>query len=156
VPDAELARLRPDRPGYEDRARALVSAHSDRFITRDLPALWPESLDRGGEFRWEDLIDWRELNGAGRGATAAELLESQHISANVNPSDRYSLCLPGTPALRISPLDPTYDNFTVCGDWTSCGLNLGCVESAVMSGRLAAHAISRSPRLEAIIGYDHP
>ena len=45
---------------------------------------------------------------------------------------------------------------TVAGDWTKSGLNSGCVESAIMSGLLAAHAISGSPRLEDIIGYDHP
>jgi hypothetical protein len=30
------------------------------------------------------------------------------------------------------------------------------VEAAVMSGLLAAHAISLSPDLDEIIGYDHP
>ena len=59
-------------------------------------------------------------------------------------------------ALVPSPLDNTYDNLTIAGDWTNCGLNMGCVEAAMMSGRLAAHAISESPRLEDIIGYDHP
>jgi acyl-CoA synthetase (AMP-forming)/AMP-acid ligase II len=27
----------------------------------------------------------------------------------------------------------TYDNLTVAGDWTACGLNMGCVEAAVMT-----------------------
>ena len=58
--------------------------------------------------------------------------------------------------VRISPLDRTYDNLTVAGDWTSCGLNLGCVEAAVMSGMLAAHALSGAPALSEIVGYDHP
>jgi predicted NAD/FAD-dependent oxidoreductase len=74
----------------------------------------------------------------------------------VNPTDRYVLALPGTLKYRISPLDNTYDNLTICGDWTDCGFNEGCVEAAVMSGRLAAHAIGKSPPLEKIIGYDHP
>ena len=82
--------------------------------------------------------------------------DSQFWSANVNPSDRYSASLPGTLRYRISPLDNTYDNLTVAGDWTNCGFNEGCVEAAVMSGRLAAHAIAQVPRLEDIVGYDHP
>jgi predicted NAD/FAD-dependent oxidoreductase len=46
---------------------------------------------------------------------------------------------------------------TVAGDWTACGLDVGCVEAAVMSGMLAAHAITGdTPALESIIGYDHP
>ena len=48
------------------------------------------------------------------------------------------------------------DNLTIAGDWTDCGVNTGCVEAAVISGRLAAHAIAKSPELADIIGYDHP
>ena len=81
---------------------------------------------------------------------------SQYWTANVNPSDRYTLSLPGSSAYRISPLDATYDNLTIAGDWTECGFNAGCVEAAVMSGRLAAHAIAQSPALEDIVGFDHP
>jgi uncharacterized protein with NAD-binding domain and iron-sulfur cluster len=83
-------------------------------------------------------------------------LNGQYVAANINPSDRYTLALPGTLIHRISPLDPTVDNMTIAGDWTDCGFNEGCVEAAVMSGRLAAHALSRSPALDEIIGYDHP
>jgi uncharacterized protein with NAD-binding domain and iron-sulfur cluster len=82
--------------------------------------------------------------------------DSQYWTANVNPSDRYVLAPPGSLKYRISPLDNTYDNLTIAGDWTACGFTEGCVEAAVMSGRLAAHALAKSPSLEAIIGYDHP
>jgi uncharacterized protein with NAD-binding domain and iron-sulfur cluster len=82
--------------------------------------------------------------------------DRQFWTANVNPSDRYSLALPGSMQYRISPLDNTYDNLTIAGDWTDCGFNEGCVEAAVMSGRLAAHAIAHLPPLADIVGYDHP
>jgi hypothetical protein len=91
-----------------------------------------------------------------RGTSNESAFETQFWTANVNPSDRYCLTLPGTVRYRISPLDNTYDNLTVVGDWTACGFNQGCVEAAVMSGRLGAHAISGFPRLDNIIGYDHP
>ena len=100
--------------------------------------------------------------GCGQAYGAAAPLEgearfaTQFWTANVNPSDRYVLSLPGSLKHRISPLDNSYDNLTIAGDWTDCGFNEGCVEAAVMSGRLAAHAISQSPPLEDIIGYDHP
>ena len=77
-------------------------------------------------------------------------------TANVSPTDRYVLSVPGSIQHRISPLDLTFDNLTIAGDWTETGLNTGCVESAVISGKLAAHAISRCPPLEDILGYDHP
>ena len=63
---------------------------------------------------------------------------------------------PGSYRYRISPLDMTYDNLTIAGDWTDSGFHSGCVEGAVMSGLLAAHALSGSPKLEDIIAYDHP
>ena len=66
------------------------------------------------------------------------------------------LSLPGSSKFRISPLDRTYDNLTIAGDWTDCGFNVGCVEAAVISGRLAAHALTLSPPLEDIVGYHHP
>ena len=47
-------------------------------------------------------------------------------------------------------------NLKLAGDWTATGIDGGCVEAAVMSGRLAAHAVSKLPRLEDIVGYDHP
>jgi uncharacterized protein with NAD-binding domain and iron-sulfur cluster len=64
--------------------------------------------------------------------------------------------LPGSLEHRISPLDSTYDNLSVAGDWTACGFMEGCVEAAVMSGRLAAHAVSKFPPLDEIVGFDHP
>ena len=123
-----------------------------RFLNEDVARLWPGAT-RGTEgFRWELLADPDGADGARDEARFA----SQFWTANVNPSDRYALSLPGTSAYRISPLDQTYDNLTVAGDWTSCGFNAGCVEAAVMSGRLAAHAIAKSPPLEDIVGFDHP
>jgi len=50
----------------------------------------------------------------------------------------------------------TFDNLTIAGDWTATGLDTGCIESAVISGLLAAHAISGKPALRDIVGYDHP
>jgi len=83
-------------------------------------------------------------------------LQAQHVRANAEGSERYTLAVPGSARYRISPLDDSVVNLTLAGDWTDCGFNEGCVEAAVMSGMLAAHAISLHPALEDIIGYDHP
>jgi uncharacterized protein with NAD-binding domain and iron-sulfur cluster len=106
-----------------------------------------------GRFRWELLAN---ASGADAGPPDETCFDTQYWRANVNPTDRYVLALPGSLQYRISPLDNTYDNLTIAGDWTDCGFNEGCVEAAVMSGRLAAHAIAQTPALEDIIGYDHP
>lgn len=128
-------------------AHAQVRDNCLRFLNRDVKVLWPRAVT-GAEFQWQWLCRGSELEG--------HAFDAQYWTANVNPSDRYSQALPGTTRYRISPLDRSYDNLTLAGDWTSCGINMGCVEAAVMSGRLAAHALSGSPRLADITGYDHP
>ena len=151
----------PDAPA-EERARAdfpaeqreVVRQNAVRFLDRDVVHLWPGAQRAPGEFRWDILVDHR--GDAAPAATGSARFASQFWTANVNPTDHYSLSLPGTLQHRISPLDNTYDNFTIAGDWTDCGFNEGCVEAAVMSGLLAAHALSGAPHLSQIVGYDHP
>jgi hypothetical protein len=41
----------------------------------------------------------------------------------------------------------------VAGDWIYTGLNVGNLEGAVMSGKLASFAVSGAPALSTIIGY---
>jgi uncharacterized protein with NAD-binding domain and iron-sulfur cluster len=89
-------------------------------------------------------------------ATAANLQIVRHVKANFAGSERYTLSLPGSISARVSPLDRTVENMTIAGDWTACGLDAGCIEAAVMSGMLAAYAISGQPDPATIIGYDHP
>ena len=142
---------------YPKRRRREVQENAIRYLNDDILYLWPKAAGRRGKFRWDLLIDPEEKNN-GRGTRRANQarFESQHWTANVNPSERFVLSLPGTQKYRISPLDNTYDNLTIAGDWTTCGLDAGCVEAAVISGRLAAHAISSSPALEDIVAFDHP
>jgi uncharacterized protein with NAD-binding domain and iron-sulfur cluster len=146
-----------DDPGYPMVRREEVRRNAVAFLNGQIRHLWPKAVGPTGSFRWELLVDPGE-----DGETAKRRLRgearfgSQFWTANVNPSDRYVLAAPGTLKYRISPLDNTYDNLTIAGDWTECGLNGGCVEAAFMSGRLAAHAIAEAPALEEIVGYDHP
>jgi uncharacterized protein with NAD-binding domain and iron-sulfur cluster len=143
-------------PRYPARRLAEVRANAIRFLDRDVAALWGRALRRPGEFRWELLVDAARAGAPDPSPADASRIDSQFLVANVSPSERYALSLPGSLVHRISPLDPSYDNLTVAGDWTDCGFNEGCVEAAVMSGRLAAHALSLSPALEDIVGFDHP
>lgn len=143
---SEEERARPDYP-IEQQAR--VKAHAIEFLNRDIAHLWPRAVRDRRSFRWELLVGHDVGSGEAR-------FDGQFWRANVNPSDHYVLSLPGSARHRISPLDHSYDNLTIAGDWTACGFNAGCVEAAVMSGRLAAHAISESPALDDIVGFDHP
>ncbi|MCP9835975.1 NAD(P)-binding protein [Cyanobium sp. N.Huapi 1H5] len=145
---------------YPLRRTEEVRENAMAFLRSAGSALWPRAYDAAGAFRWELLADPSPSEGAGESPGAEipgeQRFLSQYWRANVNPSDRYVLALPGSLKHRISPLDPTYDNLTIAGDWTDCGFNEGCTEAAVISGRLAAHALSASPPLAEIHGYDHP
>jgi hypothetical protein len=152
LPDNPGPRGAEDR-GYPERRRQEVRKNAIQFLNHDLHGFWPRAVTGPGRFRWDLLV------GPERRAPAKadeSRIDSQYYRANVDPSDRYCLSLPGTLSARISPLDPTYDNLTVAGDWTDSGFNEGCVEAAVMSGRLAAHALTQAPALEQITGFDHP
>ncbi|TMQ08453.1 MAG: hypothetical protein E6J91_33215 [Deltaproteobacteria bacterium] len=146
----------PDDPDHPAVQRERVRRAAIAFLDHQIQPLWPRAVRPGGGFRWELLADAATDDGTAPVHAGPERFATQFWTANINPSDRYVQSLPGTAAYRISPLDATYDNLTIAGDWTACGLNVGCVEAAVMSGRLAAHAIAQSPALADIIGYDHP
>jgi uncharacterized protein with NAD-binding domain and iron-sulfur cluster len=136
---------------FHRERREEVRANAVEFLSTSAGVLWPRAI-REGEFRWEILA----VEGKQAVRPGPQLLDTQFWTANVNPTDRYVQSLPGSTGYRISPLDMTFDNLTVAGDWTATGLDSGCIESAVMSGQLAAHAISGKPELRDIVGYDHP
>ena len=153
LPDVEAPETTSD-PAHHEGQRARVRENVLQFLDRDIAALWPDAVTAKGNFRWDVLAC--ERSPTERPPRGDRRLDRQFWTANVNPSDRYVLSLPGASRFRISPLDMSFDNLTIAGDWTETGLNTGCIESATISGLLAAHAIALSPRLEDIIGYDHP
>ncbi len=156
-------------PEYPVEQREQVRRNAVNYLSREIKHLWPAAVRMDGGFRWELLMGSVAAPQAAAAAATASAnsaasvedpgesqFDSQFWTANVNPSDRYVQSPPKATRFRISPLDNTYDNLTIAGDWTACGLNVGCVEAAVISGRLAAHALAGSPALEDIVGYDHP
>lgn len=146
-----------DASDYPQRRSEEVFSNATQFLAQHGRPLWPKAYDSTGAFRWSLLVS--ESPAAAQTDTKAqgpENLRSQYWRANVNPSDRYVLTVPGSNRYRLSPLDMTYTNMTITGDWTDAGFNAGCTEAAVMSGMLAAHAISGVPELESIVAFDHP
>ncbi len=62
------------------------------------------------------------------------------------------LSLPGTLRYRLPPGDSGFSNLVLAGDWTDCDINAGCVEAAVISGRLAACKITGQPE-STVVGH---
>ena len=124
-----------------------VKASAIAFLRQHMSHFWPEAYERGtGEFRWDLLT--------GGTAVGAARFDAQYWRANVNPSDRYVLSLPGTDRFRIKTNETGFDNLCVVGDWIDSGFNLGCVEAAVMSGLLASHALRGVPALSEIAHHE--
>ncbi len=80
-------------------------------------------------------------------------MATQHVSVNIDPSDRYVQSVPGSDQYRLRPDESGYDNLVLAGDWTDCGMNAGCIEAAVMSGLEAANALLGRGRYHRIRGF---
>jgi uncharacterized protein with NAD-binding domain and iron-sulfur cluster len=133
------------------RANDAVKESALRFLRNDMVHLWPDGVHRyPTDFKWQRLV------GAPRGVEGEERFDYQYHRANVNPSDRYVMSLPGTTKHRLQPHQSGFENLYLAGDWTWCKLNAGCVEAAVISGMMAANAVKGAPPAEKIIGFGGP
>jgi hypothetical protein len=134
-PEAEDGppRSDPQFPKSEmDRAKLVIKA----WLKSRLPELWPNALDRQtSDFRWE-LLD------APPGTTGSDRLDHQYLRTNIEPWERYVLSKPGTLRWRLWPDGSGISNLFLAGDWVRTGLDAGCIEAAIMSGRAAARRIT--------------
>jgi uncharacterized protein with NAD-binding domain and iron-sulfur cluster len=99
-----------------ERSLARVAETGTAWLARNISFLWPR-------FHSADLIE-------------------TFFRANVEPSERYVLSRKGTSRYRLAPGGSGFENLYLAGDWTDSGFNAGCVEAAVISGLLAARAIT--------------
>ncbi len=142
-PKAECGALDQQR----DNAKARDVART--LLERQITTFFPNAVTAGPEaaFLWDLLVDGRP----GRHDGPARL-DSQYFHANVQPSERYVLSLPGSDQYRLAPNESQFKRLTLAGDWTDCGFNAGCVEGAVMSGMLASNAICDYPSRSDVVG----
>lgn len=124
--------------GYPDSCKKAVREAALAFLARQAEALWPK-LSPNGSFDWKALVAAANAKGESR-------LGGQYFRPCINPSDRYVQSLVDTGRLRLRPDQSGFDNLVLTGDWTDNGMNLGSFEATVISGRLAARAISGEPK----------
>jgi uncharacterized protein with NAD-binding domain and iron-sulfur cluster len=135
-------------PDYARRYEQRVREDAADYVDRNLKQYFPGAVDEQG-FKWHLLSG---VNGE-RGLAA---LATQHVSVNVDPSDRYVQSVPGTERYRLRPDESGYDNLVLAGDWTDSGMNAGCIEAAVLSGLQAANALLGRHRYHRVRGYYMP
>lgn len=142
-------------PAVDDRSApavelAKVRSAAELWLTKYGTTLWPDAhASDGTRFDWNSLFDRNDGSGPAR-------LDEQFWRANIDPSERYVLSVPGSTEFRLRANQPDFDNLFVTGDWTYCGINAGCVEATVVSGMLTSQALTGSPTDDEIVGYSNP
>lgn len=129
---------------HQQRVRRQVVDHLDHHLYR----FFPNAVSEAG-------FDWHLLSGV-NGERGGAAVDTQHVSVNVDPSDRYVQSIPGTDRYRLRADESGYDNLVLAGDWTDSGINAGCIEAAVMSGLQAANAVAGRHRFHRIGGWYLP
>jgi uncharacterized protein with NAD-binding domain and iron-sulfur cluster len=86
-------------------------------------------------------------------AQGEERFDHQYWRMNIDPNERYVPSPPGTAALRPQAWESDAENLALASDWIFTGMNIGSFEGAIMSGYLAAHALTGLPALQDIPGY---
>ena len=114
---------------YRDALASLgdISAH-----------LLPAFRTAGGGFDFSLLADPAGGSGEAR-------FRAQFFRANIDPSERYVMSVKGSTKYRLHAARSGFANLWLAGDWTQNGINAGCVEAAVISGKQAAAGILRRP-----------
>jgi uncharacterized protein with NAD-binding domain and iron-sulfur cluster len=133
---------------YVNRYTEQVHTSAVRLLNHHVGLYFPNTVTEQG-FAWYLLSGVKCQRGR-------EALATQHVSMNVDPSDRYVQSVPGTERYRLRPDESGYENLVLAGDWTDSGMNAGCIEAAVLSGLEAANALLGRGRFHRIRGLYMP
>lgn len=121
-------------PAYPVQEKAKVRANVVEQLENTIGFLWPNANPSAGEFRWDYLVAPEADQGEDR-------LNAQYWRANIDPSERYVQSTVNTTIYRLKTDETGFDNLLITGDWIRNGFNMGCVESATISGLQTARAI---------------
>ena len=123
---------------YPAQQLAKSKADTLAFFRQHLGPLWPKVVDASGALDWSKVFD-------PHGGTGPARADGLYYRINIDPSERYVLSVAGSTKHRLKSGESGFANLYLAGDWTRNGLNVGCVESAALSGVQASRAISGYP-----------
>jgi len=133
--------LRPfDDPTYPAAERQRVLESARKFLDGPLLPIFPTAEDPANPGHFNDGF---LVNCAGDPQQKA--FETQFFRCNIDPSELYVLSLPGSATYRLPSHNSGFENLYLAGDWTLTDLNIGCIEAAVISARMASRAICGLP-----------
>lgn len=139
LPDAASIPAPFTDPEFPDREKQRVKDFALHYFRTAMKPIWPNGVDAAGVLDWNVIADYAHQEGEAR-------FDSQFWRCNIDPSERYVLSLPGTTQYRLHPGASGFDNLVLAGDWTYNFINAGCVEAAVISGRLASQSLCGYPK----------
>lgn len=151
APDCPIAGAMSN-PAYPAEQDEQVKHAAIHFLNRHLRHLWPKCNDPKNpeEFDWKALVCLR-------GSQGERAFDEQFWHANYEPAERYVQNIPGSTRYRLHPAHAEFGNLVLAGDWTYTPINIGCVEAACISGKMAAWALSGSPGfIYGPMGYPDP
>ncbi len=131
----------PDPQPNQQSASERVKSTMTEFLESNMGQYWPAVSAEGVSFNQELFDPDGSDNGNGNKSAS---VSAQYWRANWAPTERYVLTPAGSTRFRLGPSGSGFSNLYLAGDWTANGLNLGCVEAAVMSGLEAARVLSGS------------
>ena len=123
---------------YPAQQLAKIKAAALEFFKTNLQPMWPNVVDATGALDWSKVFDPNDGTGPARA-------DGLYYRINIDPSERYVLSVAGSTKYRLKSGESGFANLYLAGDWTHNGLNVGCVESAALSGVQASRAISGYP-----------
>jgi uncharacterized protein with NAD-binding domain and iron-sulfur cluster len=130
---AEASGPRAAAPATREQVRDLVAT----WLTGEAHRLWPGAAPR------RELDAGLLVDPGGRAGD--QRLAAQHCWSLSAPSDRVTLTPPGNPQHRLRADGSGLANLVLAGDWLAGALDLGCAESAVITGLQAARYLSGHP-----------
>ena len=146
--------------GYLRRYQRQVQEQATTYIDRNLRPFFPHAVTDQG-------FSWQLLSGV-NGERGSAALGTQHVSVNVDPSDRYVQSVPGTERYRLRPDESGYDNLVFGrrldrlgherglhrgrGDVGSPGRERPAGPAPLSPHPRALHAVSRLCRLRRVSG----
>ncbi len=132
-------------PPYSDhdfprRQRERAKGITEQWLQDKIRFFWPRAVTREFPEGFDLMLLCHPTDPH---ASAAERLDAQFYRANLSPTMRFTLSVPGSAAYRLRVDASGYANLFLAGDWTDFGLNVGYIEGALISGVQAAQALRR-------------
>lgn len=109
-----------------------------RYLEKNFTTLVPKATSSEAS----SSIDWSLLVSLQECPNGPERFDTQYWRSNCEPHERCTVALPGTAQYRLKAGETGYGNLIITGDWIDNGIQVACLEGAVMGGIYSARAIA--------------